>query len=88
MAQALIRNLDDDLVDDYREAAVRNGRSLEAEYRDALRRARPVGRVDRRRLADEVRSLLPEVVPGPTGTDLIRHFRDTDGSHWPDAAGR
>ena len=36
MAQVLIRNLDDELVDAYREAAKRNGRSLEAQLREAL----------------------------------------------------
>ncbi|MGZ8307970.1 MAG: FitA-like ribbon-helix-helix domain-containing protein, partial [Allosphingosinicella sp.] len=42
MAQALIRNIDDDLLADYREAAEANKRSLEAELREALRRARPL----------------------------------------------
>ncbi|MEY4270875.1 MAG: hypothetical protein RLZZ58_2091, partial [Pseudomonadota bacterium] len=39
MAQALIRNIDDALLADYREAAARNQRSLEAELREALKRA-------------------------------------------------
>jgi antitoxin FitA len=42
MGQALIRNLDDELLADYREAASANQRSLEAELREALRRARPL----------------------------------------------
>jgi antitoxin FitA len=42
MGQALIRNLDDELLADYREAAKANQRSLEAELREALRRARPL----------------------------------------------
>jgi plasmid stability protein len=42
MGQALIRSLDEDLLDDYREAAKANQRSLEAELREALRRARPL----------------------------------------------
>lgn len=38
----MIRNLDDELLADYREAAKANQRSLESELRDALRRARPL----------------------------------------------
>jgi len=43
MGQVLIRNLDDALIADYRDAAARNQRSLEAELREALRLVRPVG---------------------------------------------
>ena len=42
MGQVLIRNLDDELLADYREAAERNQRSLEAELRAALRTVRPI----------------------------------------------
>ncbi|TMJ11534.1 MAG: hypothetical protein E6G94_15785 [Alphaproteobacteria bacterium] len=42
MAQVLIRGLDDDLLADYREAAKANGRTLEAELREALRQVRPM----------------------------------------------
>ena len=41
MGQIVIRNLDDELVADYREAAKRNRRSMEAEVREALRIMRP-----------------------------------------------
>ena len=42
MGQVLIRNLDDHVIAAYRELAVRNQRSLEAELRDALTRGRPM----------------------------------------------
>ncbi|MFC3711431.1 hypothetical protein ACFOMD_02540 [Sphingoaurantiacus capsulatus] len=87
MGQALIRNLEDEILNDYREAAKRNGRSLEAELREALTRNRPLAAVQRRALADEVRAMLPAKIPGAEGADIIRAFRDTHGGRWPDAAG-
>ena len=41
MGQVLIRNLDDALIADFRRVAKANGRSLEAELREALAQARP-----------------------------------------------
>jgi plasmid stability protein len=87
MAQALIRNLEDELVAEYKQAAQRNGRSLEAELREALRRARPIVSGQRRQLAEEVRAMLPDFVPGPEGTEIIRWYRDTNGGRWSDAFG-
>lgn len=78
MAQALIRNLDDDLLQDYREAARHNGRSLEAELREALRRMRPVSAERRRQLlelADELQAMTPNVPQTPSEI-LIREDRD------------
>lgn len=78
MAQALIRNLDDDLLDDYREAARRNGRSLEAELREALRLMRPLRPAKRedllKRLA-EIRAMTPDVPQTPS-EQLVREDRD------------
>jgi plasmid stability protein len=78
MAQALIRNLDDDLLDDYRRAAEANRRSLEAELRDALRRARPLSPKRREealaRLA-AIRAMTPNVPQTPSEV-LIREDRD------------
>ena len=86
MKQTLIRNLDPDLVEDYRAAAVRNERSLEAEYREGLRRGRPVP-ANRRAMVEKVRAILPAKVPGLTGTEIIRWYRDTNGGRWPDVSG-
>jgi plasmid stability protein len=78
MAQALIRNLDDELLADYRAAAATNRRSLEAELREALRRARPVSPVRRAqvlaRLA-EIRSMSSDIPQTPS-EELVRRERD------------
>ena len=78
VGQALFRNLDDDLLADYRWAAEKNRRSLEAELRDALRRARPLTPEKREvalaRLA-AIRAMTPNVPQTPS-EDLIREDRD------------
>ena len=85
MGQVLIRNLDDAMVEDFRREAKANGRSLEAELREALRRGRPDRTGTRRALAEQVRSQLPDPTPGPDGTEIIRWYRDTNGGRDPDA---
>jgi antitoxin FitA len=84
MGQVLIRSLDDDLIDAYREAAAVNQRSLEAELRDALQRAAPHQTTDRRVVAEQVRALLPKRVPGVSGTEIIRWYRDCNLGRDPD----
>ena len=78
MAQTLIRNLDDDLLADYRDAARRNGRSLEAELREALRVMRPITPKKRQDLieaARRIRAMTP-AVPQTPSERLIREARD------------
>lgn len=78
MAQTLIRNLDDDLLEDYRQAAEINKRSLEAELREALRLARPLnGRRREEALARlaRIRAMTPDVPQTPSEV-LIREDRD------------
>jgi len=78
MAQVLIRNLDDELVDAYREAAKRNGRSLEAQLREALWVMQPMTpkRVAQIRAeADRIRAMTPKVAQTPSEI-LIREIRD------------
>lgn len=78
MAQVLIRNLEDDLIADYRESAKRNDRSLEAELRDLLRRMRPKKRKSREELiaiADAIRAMTPNVPQTPS-EDIVRAARD------------
>lgn len=84
MGQVLIRNLDDGLIDEFRQAAKANGRSLEAELRDALARARQEARVRPYRSKEELvelsRRLREEsAIPGAPqtpGWQLIREDRD------------
>lgn len=79
MGQVLIRNLDDAMVEEYRQAAKTNGRSLEAELREALKRSRPQRSKMRRAMADQISAQLADLPPGPLGTDIIRKYRETDG---------
>lgn len=83
MAQALIRNLDDELLADYREAAARNQRSLEAELREALKRAKPITLKRKeellKRLA-EIRAMTPKGVKQTPAEQLVRE--DRDGYRW------
>ena len=78
MAQALIRNLDDDLLAAYREAAEANKRSLEAELREALKRARPLSPAALRKVRErfaEIRAMTPDVPQTPS-EKLVREDRD------------
>ena len=79
MAQALIRNLDDDLVADYRAAAKANGRSLEAELRDGLARSRPKRKLSREELiamTQELWARTPDCAAAIDSTPYIRDMRD------------
>lgn len=80
MAQALIRNLDEELLADYRVFAEANNRSLEAELREALRRARPLTPRKREealaRLA-ALRAMTPDVPQTPS-LQLLREARGSD----------
>ena len=79
MGQVLIRNVDDDLLADYREAAARNARSLEAELREALKRARPPGEARRAELLarlEAIRAMTPVGMPQTPGWKLVREDRD------------
>jgi antitoxin FitA len=78
MAQVLIRNLDDELVDAYRQAAKREGRSLEAQLREALWVMQPLTRkrvAQLRAQADRIRARAPDVPQTPS-EQLIREDRD------------
>lgn len=79
MGQVLVRNLDDGLLADYREAARHNNRSLEAELRDALLRARPPTPARREQLLARlarIRAMTPAGVAQTPAEDLIREDRD------------
>ncbi len=87
MAQALIRNIDDDLLNRYRALAKAKGNSLEQELREALQRAEPL--VDTsveelKRLSAELRAMTPSEPPQGDSTLVIRWYRDTHGGRWTD----
>lgn len=75
----LIRNLDDDLIADYKRSAQDNGRSLEAELRDVLASMRPKKQLDRDELislSQRLRALTPPAAAAVDSTRLIRAERD------------
>ncbi len=83
MGQILIRNLDDDLIADYREAAARNKRSLEAEVREALTMLRPPSKLKKEELLArlaEIRAMTPKGVKQTPSEQLVRE--DRDGYRW------
>lgn len=87
MAQALVRNLDDEILDLYRSAARTNGRSLEAELRDALERAKPSVRSDAselKALSKRLRATTSHGPPQDDSTQTIRRYRETQGGRWVD----
>lgn len=77
MAQVLIRNIENEILDDYREAARRNDRSLEAELREMLRRMRPKAnkREELVGLARKIQAMTPNLPQTPS-EQLIREDRD------------
>lgn len=82
MADTLLRNVDEELLAEYRAAARAAGRSLNAELQEGLKRGRPRRRLSR----DELVALSRELTSaGPmTGdsTPIIRKMRDTDGGRY------
>ena len=79
MGQILIRNLPDDLIADYREAAVRNQRSLEAEVRAVLSVMRPKSPERIAELLEKarlIRAMTPEGVKQTPSEQLVREIRD------------
>jgi plasmid stability protein len=83
MGQIVIRNLDDDLLADYREAAKRHNRSLEAELRTVLQQMRPKPRLSREELLAKlakIRAMTPKGVKQTPAEQLVRE--DRDGYRW------
>jgi plasmid stability protein len=75
MPDVLVRNLDDDVLEQLKAAAKANGRSLQAEIHDVLRRANTRNLAETRRLSAKWLKRLS----GPTHSDsaaLIREDRD------------
>jgi plasmid stability protein len=79
MGQVLIRNVDDALLADYREAAIRHERSLEAELREALKRAKPITpkrKEELLELAMRIRAMTPKGVYQTPSEQLVREDRE------------
>jgi plasmid stability protein len=79
MADALLRNVDKDLLADYRAEARANGRSLQAELQEGLKRGRPRRRLSKSELLELSRDLTGQGPMTGDSTPHIRWARDTDG---------
>lgn len=78
VAQVLVRNLDDEVVERYRLRARAKGRSFEAELRETLNEALLREREELLAEIDRIRAMTPPRPPGlPLAEDLIREDRDS-----------
>jgi plasmid stability protein len=80
MAQVVIRNLDERVVDTLRTKARLHGRSLEQQLRDILNAAATLSTEEKLAVIDEFRARTP---PGPQtdSVELLRESRDERGRH-------
>lgn len=78
MAQLLVRNLDEAVVDRLKERAVAHGRSLEGELRVVLEAAARTPKEEALARLDAIRASARPWQPGdPTAVELIREDRDS-----------
>lgn len=75
MAQVLIRNLPDDVVERLKERAADKGHSLEQELREIVITAAPLSTAERLAIIDHFQGLSKRR-PKRDATDLIREDRD------------
>ena len=76
MAQVLIRNLPDDVVERLKARATQKGHSLEQELREIVTAAAPLGVAERLAIVDRFHALSKRR-PKRDATDLIREDRDS-----------
>ncbi len=76
MPNVLVRDLDDDVLEQLKAAAKANGRSLQAEIHDALRRANTRHLAETRRLSSKWLKRLGQSEHSDSAA-LIRKDRDT-----------
>lgn len=86
MAQALVRNVDDKVLDIYRRRATEKGRSLEAELRETLTKGAALKPAERAALSKRLRAQTATDGPLTDSTEIIRWYRDTNGGRWVDEA--
>ncbi|MHC5034679.1 MAG: FitA-like ribbon-helix-helix domain-containing protein [Planctomycetota bacterium] len=75
MAQVLVRDLDDAVVETLKRRAKRHGRSLEAELRVILERSAGADMLEARRLAERIRAELAGRAQGDSG-ELVAEDRE------------
>lgn len=78
MAQVLVRNLEDEVVERLKARAAAAGRSLEAELRDIVTAAAKPSKAETLRALARIRSRVRQPGPGePNVVDMIREDRDS-----------
>ena len=78
MAQVLVRNLDDDVVERLKGRAAAAGRSLEAELREIVTAAAKPSKAELFAQLDQIRARSRPPGPGePTAVEMIREDRDS-----------
>jgi plasmid stability protein len=77
MAQILIRNLDDAVLDALRRKAGEHGSSVEEEARQALSASVGLTREEALRRMDEIRAKIGRL-PGETSLEILRRDRQRD----------
>lgn len=78
MAQVVIRNLDDDVVERLKARAADEKKSLEQKLRDVLTEAAKPSRAEVVAELARCRAMSPPLPPGaPLAEDIIREMRDT-----------
>ena len=78
MAQVIIRNLEDDVVERLKFKAELSGHSLEQELREILRKAAPLSPEQKMALSERARAMTLKGVKQTPAEDLIREDRDND----------
>ncbi len=76
MAQLLVRNIDDAVVQSLKRKARLHGRSLEEELRLILSEAAKLSPEERVAVANHIRAMTPSAARQTDSTDLIREDRD------------
>ena len=84
MAQALIRNLDEKVLDTYRRRASEKGTSLEAELRETITKGAGLTPAEKVALSKRLIAMTATDGPLTDSTDIIRYYRDTNGGRWVD----
>jgi plasmid stability protein len=78
MAQVVIRNIEDDVVERLKARAAAEKKSLEQKLRDVLTEAARPSRAEVLAEVDRIRAMTPPRPPGaPLAEDLIREDRDS-----------
>lgn len=76
MAQVLIRNVKDSVIESWKLKAELNGRSLEQELRDLLEQQAPLTTEQKLALIDRAHAMTADRVQTALAEDLIREDRD------------